>query len=191
MTDSTRQASRLCIPITAAALMLAGCSATHVGDSWQCPLAQGEVCASIAAADPAVADAAGPDSLSTATPLHRPRSGSGTGGMNAGSRNREDCNTGCSPFAWLARLFAADGGDDGDGEAIDVPRDRGRERAPSPKSEMISDALPHPSDPANDGLRTPEVIGRVWIAPFVDADGVYREAGWVRTVIEPARWRLP
>ena len=61
MTDSTRQASRLCIPITAAALMLAGCSATHVGDSWQCPLTQGEVCASIAAADPAVADAAGPD----------------------------------------------------------------------------------------------------------------------------------
>ena len=186
MTDSTRPVSRLCIPAAAAALMLAGCSATHVGDSWQCPLAQGEVCASVAAADPAVADAAVPASLSTATPLHRPRSGSGTAGMNAGSKNREDCRTGCNPFAWLARLFAADAGDDGDGEAIDVPR--GRKRASSPNSEAVPDAS---SDPANDGLRTPEVIGRVWIAPFVDADGVYREAGWVRTVIEPARWRLP
>ena len=179
MTDSTRPVSRLCIPAAAAALMLAGCSATHVGDSWQCPLAQGEVCASIAAADPAVADAAGPDSLSTATPLHRPRSGSGTGGMNAGSRNREDCDTGCSPFAWLTRLFAAE---------EEGPKDGGRKRASSPNSEAVPDAS---SDPANDGLRTPEVIGRVWIAPFVDADGVYREASWVRTVIEPAGWRLP
>ena len=34
-------------------------------------------------------------------------------------------------------------------------------------------------------------IARIWIAPFVDAEGVYREAGWVRVVVEPARWRLP
>ena len=168
--------------------MLAGCSATHVGDSWQCPLAQGEVCASVAAADPAVADAAGPAGLSTATPLHRPRSGSGAGGMNAGSKNREDCRTGCNPFAWLARLFAADAGDAAPGAEEEKPKDGGLKRASSPNSEAVPDAS---SDPANDGLRTPEVIGRVWIAPFVDADGVYHEASWVRTVIEPARWRLP
>ena len=45
-------------------------------------------------------------------------------------------------------------------------------------------------DPAAGDLRTSEVIGRIWIAPFVDADGVYREASHVRVVLEPARWRL-
>ena len=38
--------------------LLAGCSATHVGESWQCPLAQGSSCTSIAEADPAVPAAA-------------------------------------------------------------------------------------------------------------------------------------
>ena len=45
--------------------------------------------------------------------------------------------------------------------------------------------------PVGDGVRLPDEIGRVWIAPFVDADGIYREASWVRVVIAPARWRLP
>ena len=45
--------------------------------------------------------------------------------------------------------------------------------------------------PGGDDLRTGEVVGRIWIAPFVDAAGVYREAGWARVVIAPARWRLP
>ena len=35
-------------------LAMAGCAGNHVGDDWQCPLAQGEVCASVSAADPAV-----------------------------------------------------------------------------------------------------------------------------------------
>ena len=39
-------------------------------------------------------------------------------------------------------------------------------------------------------LRTDEIIARIWIAPFVDADGVYREASHVRVVLEPASWRL-
>ncbi len=42
----------------------------------------------------------------------------------------------------------------------------------------------------DDDLRTDEVVARIWIAPFVDADGVYREASWVRAVLEPAGWRL-
>ena len=33
-------------------------------------------------------------------------------------------------------------------------------------------------------------MARIWIAPFVDADGVYREASHVRVVLEPAGWRL-
>ena len=48
-----------------------------------------------------------------------------------------------------------------------------------------------PARPAHDDAREPERIGRVWIGPFVDADGVYREASWVRIVIAPAEWRIP
>ena len=40
-------------------------------------------------------------------------------------------------------------------------------------------------------LRTGEVVARIWIAPFVDADGIYREASYIRVVLEPAGWRLP
>ena len=46
-------AAILAVPI------LAGCGSGHVGDSWQCPLAAGGSCASVAAADPAVPDAEG------------------------------------------------------------------------------------------------------------------------------------
>ena len=35
------------------------------------------------------------------------------------------------------------------------------------------------------------MVARIWIAPFVDADGVYREASYIRVVLEPAGWRLP
>ena len=49
---------------------------------------------------------------------------------------------------------------------------------------------PAPAVPSGEDLRAPEVIGRVWIAPFVDAGGIYREGAYVRLVIEPARWRL-
>ncbi len=54
--------------------------------------------------------------------------------------------------------------------------------------ELLSEA-PHTTPP--DGLRTSEIIGRIWIAPYVDDAGMYHEAGWVRVVFEPARWRLP
>ena len=41
-----------------------------------------------------------------------------------------------------------------------------------------------------DDLREAEVVGRIWIAPFVDADGIYREGAYVRAVLAPAGWRL-
>ena len=44
-------------------------------------------------------------------------------------------------------------------------------------------------DPDAALLRTPEMIGRIWIAPYVDAEGIYHEASWVRAVLEPAGWR--
>ena len=49
---------------------------------------------------------------------------------------------------------------------------------------------PAPVDAAGD-LREAEVVGRIWIAPFVDAGGIYREGAYVRAVLAPAGWRLP
>ena len=47
------------LPVVAAAagalLALAGCAGTNVGSEWQCPMAQGKACVSIAGADPAIA----------------------------------------------------------------------------------------------------------------------------------------
>ena len=45
-------------------------------------------------------------------------------------------------------------------------------------------------EPDDGDLRTGEVVARIWIAPFVDGNGVYREASHVRVVLEPAGWRL-
>ena len=68
------------------------------------------------------------------------------------------------------------------------------EPAPAPlpaepeSPELLAGGETSPGD--HDDLRTDEVVARIWIAPFVDADGVYREASWVRAVLEPAGWRL-
>ena len=66
--------------------------------------------------------------------------------------------------------------------------------APTPSASLTEPDAPeiHPGaeDPHVADLRTDEVVARIWIAPFVDADGVYREASHVRMVLEPAGWRL-
>ena len=163
---------RMVLPAAAmVAMLLAGCSSGHIGESWQCPLAKGGSCDSVAAADPAVPDTAGRTVLTE--PLWRVR------GSAPEARNETVCEAGCGggfdPFGWLLLLFGEGGG--------------GRPDAGQPE--------PRPAEPASaddgpgaDGLRTGEAVARIWIAPFVDADGVYREASWVRVVLEPAGWRL-
>ena len=180
-----------------AALALSGCAGSHVGDAWQCPLAQGKVCASVAAADPAVTRAGEPEHLATASPLYRPRDGA-TAPREPGLRDDRDCDAGCNPLDWLASLFAAgSGGADGKSEIIvSEPRKPAPGIVPPAQAATEETAAQATSfmgvdDPAGDALREPETIGRVWIAPFVDVDGVYREASWVRIVIAPAAWRLP
>ena len=106
----------------------------------------------------------------------------------------------------------ATAGADSDGEAAPVADPSTAQAAPDTSVETADAAhtahLPVPEDPsaetprrnspsdpaggdAGDGvLRTGEVIGRVWIAPFVDAGGLYREGSWVRVVIAPAKWRV-
>ena len=222
MIESRRSTGAHAAVTAAAALILAGCAGTHVGDDWQCPIAQGAVCSSVAAADPAVPETRGTERLADDTPLYRPGAVSGAAVTEAGAAER-GCETGCDPFAWLARLFGTDA-EDRDAPGTETPVSRreddagfaetatanpetarsGSGLAPvgavaadavaahdaRPGAEAGSTPLPvHTALPVDD-LREPEVVGRVWIAPFVDADGIYREGAWVRLVIEPARWRL-
>ena len=181
------------IPLLAAvlaALALAGCSATHVGESWQCPLAQGAGCDSVAAADPAVPDAVSDVGATRAPvlrkPLYRVRGGRDAGAAGPAPTAVRECDAGCGvfdPFGWLAKLFGAEDGEE-DGEN-DAPADTAPESA-APESA----ALAAEPEPAGGDLRTGEVVARIWIAPFVDGGGVYREAAHVRAVLEPAGWRL-
>ena len=145
-----------------AVLLLTGCAGgSHVGESWQCPIAQGVACQSVSEADPAVASAG--EDLKTTVP----------------SPGRTIETTG-TPFlsgiiAWFAEFFS--------GEEIEEV---------ATAEPLI---VPHASDETpvepNENFRTKERIARIWIAPYVDEGGVYREGQWVRTVIKPAGWRLP
>ena len=146
-------------------------------------------------------------------PLYRPRRPAGGAELEAG-RSCGGCEGGFDPFAWLAGLFRAVAGEEDD--ASPAPALAGAEEAPS-SAPLVVDATDAgaparlPAGPAAEGgaddasataplppapaaadaeLREPEVIGRIWIAPFVDADGHYREGAWVRTVLDPAEWRL-
>ena len=123
------------------------------------------------------------------------------------------------PFAWLARLFGAEADDDETGlaggsaaapsETRAAPPDPvpgGDAEAPAGPAtalpaqreaaeEDADAALPTTAeraggDPDDGGLRTGEIVARIWIAPFVDGNGVYREASHIRVVLEPAGWRL-
>ncbi len=189
MNPSPRRGALLAAAITA--LLLAGCSSGNVGESWQCPLADAGTCDSVAAADPAVPDTSEPRSAVLTDPLWRVQD---TRLPNPAVEAPCDaaCDGGFDPFAWLARLFGYDTAD--------------REKAASGPVRLLPPEAPTPAalpaepdarelhagaeDPDAADLRTDEVVARIWIAPFVDAGGVYREASWVRIVLEPAGWRL-
>ena len=193
-----------------AALLLAACSSGHVGETWQCPLAEGGSCDSVAAADPAVPEAGAERNMTLAEPLWRMRAaGVDTASAKADASCNADCGAGVDPLGWLVRLFGAEGTDrvtpppeeapDTPGDAAfagkgAVPTDstvRSDPRPAEPVATGLSDAPEAAAgEPRADDLRTGEVVARIWIAPFVDAGGVYREATHVRVVLEPAGWRL-
>ncbi len=189
--------------IVLGALALGGCSGTNVGSSWQCPLARGGTCDSVATADPAVPqaasapDAAPADRMTIREPLYRVR------GVRP-EPAAQPCEGGCDfdPFAWLVRLFETP---DSDGEAGSWPDDAGPMKIapeigsapsqtagadPAIESATGTPALPVGPEPSA-ALRTEEVVARIWIAPFIDANGLYREGSHVRAVLEPAGWRVP
>ena len=206
-----------------AALALAGCSATHVGEDWQCPLAQGEVCSSVATADPAVPKTLVPGTLVPKTrvpntwdaanfagegPLYRPHGEAVAAAAVSSRAGRRDCGSDCGPLAWLAGLFEGFAGEDSvdedtaatsqgaAGDEHSGPSDAGRKPAApaaalqaAPENASIGSRPGH-EDAAGEDFREPEEIARIWIAPFVDAEGIYHEGAWVRAVIAPAAWRL-
>ena len=122
------------------------------------------------------------------------------------NRASERCLEGCRPFEWLGRLTGiaprpergAASGEGSESTPADAPENAREENAlPESPSAGLADLPPAgapfagPADLPSAGLRTEEVVGRIWIAPYVDGNGVYHEASWVRVVLEPARWRLP
>ena len=194
-----------------AVLLLAGCSSGHVGEDWQCPLAAGGSCASVAAADPAVPDVGKTGRPVLDGPLWlAPREN--TAVSDAAPPAETPCSAECAgfdPFAWLARLFGVDAGNiDGESKetapttrsAVEEPDAAASPDAPAnanapPPEKPATAALPAEAPSGDDDgdtatLRTGEAVARIWIAPFVDANGVYREAAWVRAVLAPAGWRL-
>lgn len=199
------------LPAVMAMLALAGCAGTHVGDDWQCPMAQGEVCASVSAADPAVPASVGrADSPLPAgeVPLYRPSERDGPPlareEESASVEAEKECGRGFGlllPLTWMGKLFGVN--DAAADDAVDSASDPGAGPAGVTGSHRYADTAEVLDDiaenmgtrvtryPAHDDAREPETIGRVWIGPFVDADGVYREASWVRIVIAPAEWRIP
>ena len=193
-TGKKRTRNRSALPAAGlAALLLAGCSTGHIGESWQCPLAEGGSCDSVAAADPAVPKADAVRATVLTEPLWRVRGGDAdTVAPKAAAACDADC-AGFDPFAWLARLFDAETAD-GEKTAAPGPVRLAPPEAPAPAALPAEPAAAgiHAGDedrPVGD-LRTGEVVARIWIAPFVDADGVYREASHVRVVLEPAGWRV-
>ena len=193
-------ALRCALVLALGAPLLGGCAASHVGNAWQCPLIQGQPCVSVADADPAGAGARQTGAregnteagLATAdrtvpvseTPLYRTATAAEDGEDDTAAQpSRRGCRGGCRPFAWLRRLgrYRTDASPEPDVGEADF--DAGGAGEPV--------EMPLTDTPEVVDLRTPEVIGRIWIAPYVDGLGVYHEASWVRVVFEPAGWKHP
>ncbi len=187
-----------------AALLLAGCSSSHIGEDWQCPLATGGSCASTAMADPAAPKPAAVKRSAPGEPIRLLPLEASPNGADTPPMKTPPCATDCGfdPFAWLERLFEGKGEEEtGSAPAAaqpSIPSPDVEERPAEPPAASLpgepdadtGELASGPGNPEADDLRTDETVARIWIAPFVDAGGVYREASHVRVVLEPAGWRL-
>ncbi len=158
----TKLYMRALAPLLLAALVTGCASSSHVGESWQCPLAQGTACQSVTDADPA-ARAPGEGRETTLPAPPRPTETNGFPGLSG-------------LIAWFVELFRNE-----------EEQDEGAATAEPLSTPVVEETLISP----HENLRTKERIARIWIAPYVDMSGVYREGHWVRVVVRPARWRLP
>ena len=187
-----------------AALLLAGCSSGHIGEDWQCPLATGGSCDSVAMADPAVPKPAAVKQSAPGEPIRLLPIEASPNGADTPPMETSPCATDCGfdPLAWLERLFEGKGEEEtGSAPAAAQPSIPSRdveERPAEPPTASLpgepdtdtGELASGPGNPEAGDLRTDETVARIWIAPFVDADGIYREASHVRVVLEPAGWRL-
>ena len=168
---------------------LGGCASTNVGNTWQCPLLQGSVCARVAEADPAAPQRVSMEMPATTGTVVEPstvrarryRNGTGarvpvTGPASRSRASEPTCRGICRPQDRPGRSAGStDDEPDGWRDTHAVTGSEGDE--------------PQRAASWRDSARTAEVLGRIWIAPYVDVMGVYHEASWVRVVIEPAGWR--
>ena len=127
------------------------------------------------------------------TPLYRSASiteAASVGTGNAGVTVRKPtCGGGCRPSMRLRRLGRTHVSTSAGPQAASaVEIDSGDESGGGSAAQAPAQTQAA-QDPAATVLRTPEVIGRIWIAPYVDAEGIYHEASWVRAVFESAGWR--
>ena len=160
-----------------AAALVTGCAGSaHVGESWQCPLAQGTACQSVSEADPA-ARATGEAQETTLPAPSRPVETNGFPVLSG-------------LIAWFAELFKHEEKDVRAATA-DPLIAQPAQAPPATEEPLSTKAVEEPLIAPNENLRTKERIARIWIAPHVDSGGVYREGHWVRVVVTPARWRLP
>ena len=195
-------------PTMAAALILGaslmgGCATSHVGNSWQCPLVQGSVCARVAEADPAsprrvpthTNEAGGAATKESATRVRRYRNATGARWPAArAAASAQEPESTCKGDCRVQDRRAQDGG------AQHRIGHGGTVAEAAGAREIAGETAPGVDDPPSaglpsaghwrDGARTAEVIGRIWIAPYVDEHGIYHEASWVRVVIEPAGWSV-
>ena len=179
-------ALRCALVLALGAPLLGGCAASHVGNTWQCPLVKGQPCVSVADADPAGAGAREENTVAVPVsemPLYRTAAAHDRADDTSAQPSRTGCRAGCRPFAWLRRLGRHGTEAPPDAEVGEADTDTGEPDEPP--------EMPHADTAAVDDLRTPEVIGRIWIAPYVDSLGVYHEASWVRVVFEPSGWKHP
>ena len=174
---------------TLAVFAIGGCAATNVGNTWQCPLVQGSVCARVAEADPAAPKRVSMDSAADTATATEPsavrarRYRNATGARAPAARAAASaqapeptCRGNCRPQDRPVR---------GSGSPDKAPADR---RDTQEGTASQDDDL-KPEGSWRDSARTAEVLGRIWIAPYVDTAGVYHEASWVRVVIEASGWR--
>ena len=198
------------------ASLMGGCATSHVGNAWQCPLVQGSVCARVAEADPAspwriptyANGAAGAATEEPATRVRGYRNATGARWPAArAAASAQEPESICKGDCRVQDRRAQDSGAQhriGHGFGGTVAESSGAgETAPGvddppsaslPSASLLAAGLPSagllPARHWRDGARTAEVIGRIWIAPYVDEHGIYHEAGWVRVVIEPAGWSV-
>lgn len=188
------------VPTVLVVVLLGGCATSHIGSEWPCPASQGTPCTSVAVADPARAGEAGLEREQGR--LHWTDRNKGivrTSDSEIGSEPASNrCSRGCRPFAWLRRLAGHATSPSSPAESVHDGESTSAVRLENAPEEIAATGL-RPAMQVMDAAgtaaaqtpRTEESIGRIWIAPYVDANGVYHEASWVQAVLKPAGWRLP